>query len=255
MTLQPFLSAVSLAAVVLAGCTSDAPVGAQRDRLGASCNTTDECGVNVGAACATTCADGSNPCVLACVDHACVERGCPTVVVADASPPVDVATPPESGLGAACDTTEQCGVNAGASCATTCADGSNPCGYACVDHTCVTRGCPSAVDAGPSCDHDAASSSDADAAPPECPLSCADATCVKHQTYGGYIFWPDDAGACPTGRHVEGGQCVDDPTYECAPTPAACTADVTCACAASLCPAARCIDAHDHFVSCELDAP
>lgn len=43
----------------------------------ASCNQVSDCPPNPGASCANVCSDGSNPCVIACVTHQCVERGCP----------------------------------------------------------------------------------------------------------------------------------------------------------------------------------
>ncbi len=43
----------------------------------AQCNVVADCPVNTGASCATTCPDGSNPCVNACTNHQCVQRGCP----------------------------------------------------------------------------------------------------------------------------------------------------------------------------------
>lgn len=57
------------------------------------------------------------------------------------------------GAAAHCSTVADCPVNAGASCARVCSDGSNPCGTACVDGQCVERGCPG--------DHDMAGASDA----------------------------------------------------------------------------------------------
>jgi hypothetical protein len=42
------------------------------------CVAAVDCGVNPAASCAKTCADGSNPCVLACVANRCEQRGCPT---------------------------------------------------------------------------------------------------------------------------------------------------------------------------------
>jgi hypothetical protein len=40
------------------------------------CNQVSDCPPNPGASCASVCSDGSNPCVVACVAHQCVERGC-----------------------------------------------------------------------------------------------------------------------------------------------------------------------------------
>jgi hypothetical protein len=47
----------------------------------------------------------------------------------------------------ACGPAVQCPPNPAATCAQTCADGSNPCVYACVDGMCVARGCPAPPDA------------------------------------------------------------------------------------------------------------
>ena len=43
------------------------------------CKTTADCPPNPGADCAMTCADGSNPCVNACINSLCKPRGCPSV--------------------------------------------------------------------------------------------------------------------------------------------------------------------------------
>jgi hypothetical protein len=48
------------------------PAGGRTPCVGAS-----DCPVNTGASCASVFADGSNPCVNACVAGRCVARGCP----------------------------------------------------------------------------------------------------------------------------------------------------------------------------------
>jgi len=96
--------------------------------LGGACQLASDCPISAGAACATVCADGSNPCRAACVDGECALRGCPTLVTVD------------GGI-EACSSAADCGVNPAASCAATCDDGSNPCAYACIDGMCAARGC------------------------------------------------------------------------------------------------------------------
>ncbi len=56
---------------------------------GAGCKYTSDCPPTPGAACASACADGTNPCLNACIGGACVERGCPDGGVGDA--PADAA--------------------------------------------------------------------------------------------------------------------------------------------------------------------
>ncbi len=59
--------------------------------------------------------------------------------------------------------------------------------------------------------------------------------CVRDQVVGGALVLPDDAGACPVGRHLTGDRCERDPTFSCAATPAQCSGAVDCSCAATLC--------------------
>jgi hypothetical protein len=42
-----------------------------------ACFSTADCPPNPAASCAQVCADGTNPCVHACVEGLCVPRGCP----------------------------------------------------------------------------------------------------------------------------------------------------------------------------------
>lgn len=71
----------------------------------------------------------------------------------------------------------------------------------------------------------------------DCQPACASTeVCVKAQMLGGVFVPADDAGACPPGRHLEGGSCEPDPTFSCAPKPAACgSGALDCTCAADLC--------------------
>jgi hypothetical protein len=93
-----------------------------------SCNQASDCPPTGGGACATVCSDGTDPCARACVDHACAARGCPDASVLDGQ--------------AWCNQISDCPPNQGASCASVCSDGSNPCLIACAAHQCVERGCP-----------------------------------------------------------------------------------------------------------------
>jgi hypothetical protein len=93
-----------------------------------SCNQASDC--PGGGACANFCSDGTNPCARACVAHQCVARGCPDASLLDGQ--------------TWCNVTSDCPPNPGASCASVCSDGSNPCVTACVAHQCVARGCPDA---------------------------------------------------------------------------------------------------------------
>jgi len=60
--------------------------------------------------------------------------------------------------------------------------------------------------------------------------------CVGTGTLGGALILPNDAGVCPSGRHLSGNICVGDLSYACMTIPASCNGTVTCACASSLCP-------------------
>ena len=90
--------------------------------------------------------------------------------------------------------------------------------------------------------------------------SCGSATCaateicVRQRVLGGALQLPDDAGMCPTGRHLEGSMCVADFSYRCATRPACTTAD--CACLGSLCQSSyMCRGAEATLLTCELLAP
>lgn len=117
-----------------------------------------------------------------------------------------------------CVHTSDCPVNTGASCASVCADGSNPCVNACIAGRCAARGCP---DGGAEAAVDAQSSAcDAlDASKPQCvhggPCSCDDQTahngtpvCVSGawQCPSGYTRFEDCHGVPP---HGDGGDCLD----------------------------------------------
>ncbi len=78
--------------------------------------------------------------------------------------------------------------------------------------------------------------------------------CLRQRTLGGAFLPPDDAGMCPTGRHVEGSSCVADFSYRCAARPTCTTAD--CACLGALCPASfMCRGADATVLTCEQLAP
>jgi hypothetical protein len=136
-------------------CPSPDPDCAQNSP---ECQTVADCPPTGGAACATVCADGSNPCGNACVSGQCVERGCPDdhdggSADAGSNGQDGGAADVQSGqdaldAGAFCSVDADCPPNPGASCAHVCADGTNPCGNVCVGNQCVMRGCPNDVDGG-----------------------------------------------------------------------------------------------------------
>ena len=69
-----------------------------------------------------------------------------------------------------------------------------------------------------------------------CSPACgAGSICVGTGTEGGAQIMPNDAGVCPSGRHLSGNICEADLSYACMLIPAACGGMVTCACASSLC--------------------
>lgn len=164
--------------------------------------------------------------------------------VADAHQVVDASgdgATTDSG-GPACSDTVPCGPNPGAACARVCKDGSNPCSYACVNHQCVSRGCPEDVVV--------------DGGTPGCNPACgAGETCVRNQLNGGAQMLVSDAGTCPPDYHVNGNFCQRNPTYTCKTTPASCNGTATCACASSLCDGSQCVGASTGQLDCELNAP
>lgn len=82
----------------------------------------------------------------------------------------------------------------------------------------------------------------------------ANEICLRQRTLGGALQLPDDAGACPAGRHLEGGSCQSDFTYYCVTRPAC--ADYACACLSAICPTSHtCRDASSALLTCELLAP
>ena len=73
-----------------------------------------------------------------------------------------------------------------------------------------------------------------------CSPACGSGSvCVATGIEGGALFMPDDAGVCPSGRHLSGNLCVTDLGYACMTIPAGCGGTVTCACASSLCPSSH----------------
>ena len=89
--------------------------------------------------------------------------------------------------------------------------------------------------------------------------------CVAHQTEGGALFFPDDAGHCPFGRVPTSGpnpRCVLPPGYTCETLPAACTPPpgsppvAHCICARSLCGSANlCVDVSPTLMRCTMQVP
>jgi hypothetical protein len=71
-------------------------------------------------------------------------------VVSACHDPVSLGAQPDGGYGrdgsVGCVTVADCRPSGGGSCATVCADGTNPCANACVGGQCVERGCPDGGD-------------------------------------------------------------------------------------------------------------
>lgn len=94
MKTSAFLSSVALLVVGVGACSSSSTNTGPTDASGSdasldvpgpgACNIILDCPGAADAACPTVCQDGSNPCLYSCVDHACVQHGCPGDVV-DAS--------------------------------------------------------------------------------------------------------------------------------------------------------------------------
>jgi hypothetical protein len=61
----------------LIGCGGTGLVSSPGGPSGPACAVDKDCPPVPSASCARVCADGSNPCLPACVDHQCAERGCP----------------------------------------------------------------------------------------------------------------------------------------------------------------------------------
>lgn len=71
----------------------------------------------------------------------------------------------------------------------------------------------------------------------ECSPACgAGQICRRLQIKEGIQSLPDDAGACPPGRHPVGDLCELDPTFDCIPKPTSCSpGQLDCACAEQAC--------------------
>ena len=85
-----------------------------------------------------------------------------------------------------------------------------------------------------------------------CSPACGSGSiCVGTGTEGGALIMPNDAGVCPSGRHLSGNFCASDLAYACMTIPAGCGGTVTCACASSLCPALHsCQEPSGGILSC-----
>jgi hypothetical protein len=77
----------------------------------------------------------------------------------------------------------------------------------------------------------------------QCPGGACQAgqICVAYRTVGGAVFEPDDAGACPPGRHLESfgsglGTCVADWAYRCVELRGCAGMKVSCTCGQASCP-------------------
>jgi hypothetical protein len=86
--------------------------------------------------------------------------------------------------------------------------------------------------------------------------SCAAGeVCVRRQVVGGACFTPGDA-SCPPGFSAGSPCCVPDPSYRCAPRPAACGTGLDCACAsATLCGSGFNCGTSGDEIRCTLLAP
>ena len=58
----------------------------------------------------------------------------------------------------------------------------------------------------------------------------ASEACVAHRTIGGAQIRADDAGACPSGAHLEGNICFADFAYQCVAQPRCAAGEVNCTC-------------------------
>jgi hypothetical protein len=95
-----------------------------------------------------------------------------------------------------------------------------------------------------------------------CAMCGPGTVCLEHQVSGGAIFFPDDAGQCPSGRILSGTTCIAEPTFQCVTLPGTCSnapgtpALAHCVCARSLCASAeQCTDVTPTLMRCQLLAP
>ena len=90
-----------------------------------------------------------------------------------------------------------------------------------------------------------------------CSPACGSGSiCVGTGTQGGAFIMPNDAGVCPSGRHLVGNNCVSDLAYACMTIPTGCAGTVTCACASSLCPTQHaCGEPSGGILSCIESVP
>jgi len=89
-----------------------------------------------------------------------------------------------------------------------------------------------------------------------CSPACGSGSiCVATGTEGGVVIFANDAGVCPTGRHLSDHICVSDLSYACMTIPAGCAGSVTCACASSLCPASYTCLGSSGILNCIQEVP
>jgi hypothetical protein len=88
----------------------------------------------------------------------------------------------------------------------------------------------------------------------QCPGGACQAgqVCVAYRTVGGAVFEPDDAGACPPGRHAEPfgtgrSACVADWAYRCVELRGCTMMKVSCSCGQTSCP--------QNYTACADPAP
>jgi hypothetical protein len=92
----------------------------------------------------------------------------------------------------------------------------------------------------------------------DCHPPCTGQTvCVGSGTEGGAVVLAGDGGVCPSGRHLQGNNCIQDLTYTCEAIPSGCNGTVTCVCAAgTLCTAQQsCSPIGTNEITCVLLAP
>jgi hypothetical protein len=102
-----------------------------------------------------------------------------------------------------------------------------------------------------------------DAAASGCVPACNPGqVCASYRTVGGALVGPNDAGACPPGRHLVGDRSENDPTFACVAAPAACASALVfdCSCAASVCTSPsrcpfQCASATETQVECVCAVP
>lgn len=103
--------------------------------------------------------------------------------------------------------------------------------------------------------HSSDAGPDATSGAGDCQPACGTGSvCVGTGVQGGAVFFAD-GGACPTGRHVDHGLCLQDLTFACMPIPGGCNGTATCVCASSLCNGRICGAPSAGELTCILAVP